>query len=88
MSTHNHLVSLAKWLGVRLQTKWLWIRIPLLSLDPFLLLTLNLYLPLVENLEKFSTWVQTHLKKILILSRHNDVVSTSIRRPCNVAEVV
>ena len=31
----NHLtklVSLAKWLSVRLRTKWLWVRIPLLSL--------------------------------------------------------
>ena len=26
-----NLASLAKWLSVRLQTKWLWIRIPLLS---------------------------------------------------------
>ena len=37
--THNHLVCkrtlkhLAKWLSVRLRTKWLWIRIPLLSLN-------------------------------------------------------
>ena len=42
--THNHLVrkqavnhlaklaNLAKWLGVRLQTKWLWVRVPLQSL--------------------------------------------------------
>ena len=42
--THNHLVckqtlnhlaklaSLAKWLSIRLRTKWLWVRIPLLSL--------------------------------------------------------
>ena len=30
--TLNHLASLAKWLNVRLQTKWIWIRIPLLSL--------------------------------------------------------
>ena len=42
--THHHLVrkrtlnhvtiqaSLAKWLSVRLRTKWLWVRIPLLSL--------------------------------------------------------
>ena len=29
---HNHLASLAKWLSVRLQTKWLWVGIPLLSL--------------------------------------------------------
>ena len=28
----NHLTSLAKWLSVLLQTKWLWVRIPLLSL--------------------------------------------------------
>ena len=28
----NHLASLAKWLSVRLRTKWLWVRIPLLSL--------------------------------------------------------
>ena len=27
----NHLASLAKWLSVRLRTKWLWVRIPLLS---------------------------------------------------------
>ena len=39
--THNHLVpgrtlnylaSLAKWFSVQLRTKWLWVRIPLLSL--------------------------------------------------------
>ena len=39
--THNHLVpertlnyltSLAKWLSAQLRTKWLWVRIPLLSL--------------------------------------------------------
>ena len=30
--TFNHLAELAKWLNVRLQTKWLWLRIPLLSL--------------------------------------------------------
>ena len=30
--TLNHLVKLAKWLGVRLRTKRLWVRIPLLSL--------------------------------------------------------
>ena len=29
----NHLVSLAKRLSVRLRTKWLWIRIVLLSLN-------------------------------------------------------
>ena len=28
----NHLVSLAKWLSVRLRTKWLWVRVPLQSL--------------------------------------------------------
>ena len=28
----NHLASLAKWLSVRLRTKWLWVRITLLSL--------------------------------------------------------
>ena len=45
--THNHLVrkrtlnhlaklaSLAKWLSVCLRTKWLWVRIPLLSLAAF-----------------------------------------------------
>ena len=25
----NHLASLAKWLSVRLRTKWLWVRVPL-----------------------------------------------------------
>ena len=28
----NHLVSLAKWLSVHLQTKWLWVQVPLQSL--------------------------------------------------------
>ena len=28
----NHLASLAKWLSVRLRTKWLWVEIMLLSL--------------------------------------------------------
>ena len=37
--THNHLVcrwtlSLAKWLSVRLQTKWLWVPVPLLFCYP------------------------------------------------------
>ena len=30
--TLNHLASSAKWLSVQLRTKWLWVRIPLLSL--------------------------------------------------------
>ena len=30
--THNHLVSLAKWLSVRLWTKWLWVQVQLQSL--------------------------------------------------------
>ena len=30
--TLNHLVKLAKWLAIRLRTKRLWVRIPLLSL--------------------------------------------------------
>ena len=33
--TLNHLASLAKWLSVRLQTKWLWAQIPLLSPKTF-----------------------------------------------------
>ena len=28
----NHLASLAKWLSVRLSTKWLWVRVQLQSL--------------------------------------------------------
>ena len=28
----NHLASLAKWLSVRLRTKWLWVRVQLQSL--------------------------------------------------------
>ena len=31
--TLNHLVSLAKWLSVRLLRNWLWLRVPLLSLN-------------------------------------------------------
>ena len=34
--TLNHLASLAKWLGVRLRTKWLWVRVPLQSFMTFL----------------------------------------------------
>ena len=30
--THNHLASLAKWLSVRLRTKWLWVRVQWQSL--------------------------------------------------------
>ena len=29
--SNHYLASLTKWLSVRLQTKWLWVRIPLLS---------------------------------------------------------
>ena len=29
----NHLASLAKWLSVRLRMKWLWVRVPLQSLN-------------------------------------------------------
>ena len=29
----HHLASLAKWLSVRLRTKWLWVRFPLQSLN-------------------------------------------------------
>ena len=31
----NHLPSLAKWLSVRLRAKYVWVRIPLLSLSTF-----------------------------------------------------
>ena len=31
----SHLVSLAKWLSVRLRTKWYWVRIALLSCKAF-----------------------------------------------------
>ena len=30
--TLNHLVSLAKWVSVRLRTKWFWVRLQLQSL--------------------------------------------------------
>ena len=33
--TLNHLAKLGRWLSVRLRTKWLWVRIPLLSLKLF-----------------------------------------------------
>ena len=32
-SQYNNLSSLAKWSSVRLGTKWLWVRIPLLSIN-------------------------------------------------------
>ena len=32
-ATLNHLASLAKWLSVRLRTKWLWVRVRLHSLN-------------------------------------------------------
>ena len=31
--TFNHLANLAKWLSLPLQTKWLWVRVPLQSLQ-------------------------------------------------------
>ena len=31
LSYNNGIQSLAKWLSVHIQTKWLWVRIPLLS---------------------------------------------------------
>ena len=39
----NHLVSLAKWLSVRLRFKWFWVRVQLQSLIPlpFALLSLE-----------------------------------------------
>ena len=36
--TLNHLASFAKWLSVCLRTKWMWVRVPLQSLNLQLLL--------------------------------------------------
>ena len=43
--THNHLTTLAKWLSVRSQTKWLWVRVTVTPLLPLMLK------PLFRNLE-------------------------------------
>ena len=42
-SQFNHLASLAKWLSVRLQTKRLWIRTSLLSLEGVFSYSLDKY---------------------------------------------
>ena len=35
--TLNHLASLAKWLSVRLQTKWFWVRVQLQSIKCYVI---------------------------------------------------
>ena len=46
------LASLAKWLSVRLQNKWLWVQIPLLSIPQLFEIFLNL--PVLKNFEKIT----------------------------------
>ena len=54
--TLNYLASLAKWLNVRLQTKWLWIPISLLSLKKIHVFEVRTFWrrTVTVNLKKFS----------------------------------
>ena len=52
----NHLASLAKWLSVRLRTKWLWVQVPLQSLDTDMSIvhtkTDHLYVAILKDIQK------------------------------------
>ena len=54
----NHLASLAKWLSVHLQTKWLWVRVPLqsLKLKP---MHLQAFLPTSIHINNISYLLQS-----------------------------
>ena len=59
----NCLSSLAKWLSVRLQTKWLWVRVPLQSLK------VALYLLLLNRknvLQKFSPQLMNNYSREIL----------------------
>ena len=81
--THNHLVrkripnnlaklaSLSKWLSVRLRSKWLWVRIPLLSLK--LSSDTKSAFEVNNNESKPSRQVRVQGLKIKIIDHQNEI---------------
>ena len=53
--------SLAKWLSVRLQTKWLWVRVQLHS-EMYLAFGSNKFASLLNNLCYVQSWFIPHTK--------------------------
>ena len=90
ISTHNttqsfkKMASLAKWLSVRLRTKWLWVRVQLQSLNPT-----NVYLVKANHRHTKKTWKTC--SKLTIKTRercHNDVVLVSLLLTLNIFHTV
>ena len=65
---HNHLASLAKWLNLRLRTKWLWVQVQLQSLR-------LVFAPVSSN---ESLDIQAALECGFILQRVRDMIRTCI----------
>ena len=68
--TQNHLVlkraSLAKWLSVRLRTKWFWVRVQLQSLHQKYLLPISVQRFQVDNLFCWNICFKENNKKNMI----------------------
>ena len=62
----NHLASLAKWLSVRLQTKWLWAPITLLSLKLQIWRLLRARSSLTSRQTKESRFTLKHVRDMII----------------------
>ena len=62
--TQTHLASLAKWLSVRLRTKWPWVRISLLSPIIISIITLSLFLHLYQYfyVSMYVIYTTTYIK--------------------------
>ena len=58
----NHLVGLAKWLGIRLETEWLWIPVPLQSF------TIKSQWNLNTLIDRLNMSIRSEAVKILLLS--------------------
>ena len=75
----NHLTSLTKWLSVRLRTKWLWVRISLLSLKwSLLLILLLILLQLFLITHSFSWSTFFDLFKLILLLKLISLLSKSV----------
>ena len=59
----NHLASLAKWLSVRLRTKWLWVRIPLQSQSIIFLTLVNQF----NGFDMIGTLIVNGLKNLIFV---------------------
>ena len=88
--THNYLASLAKWLSVRLRTKWLWVRVLLQSRSKTLTKQLLIGSKKIDNksaMHKSNSKKQLYCKRCL--SRKDNIFANKFRkeRPSKVKEL-